>query len=100
LADNVEKENQAAQATLKTKWGAEYDKNYELAIRCVKQFGGEDFGKKVIEYGLGNEPAFLEFMVNVSKAFKDDTLADLTMGKAKEELKPGQLQWSYPSMGA
>ena len=98
LAAQVEKENATAQAALKEKWGTEYDKNYELAVRCMKHFGGEEFGKKVIEYGLGNDPAFLEFMVNVSKAFKDDTLADLTMGKAKEELKPGQLQWNYPSM--
>jgi len=98
MAANTEKENQAAQASLKEKWGTEYDKNHELAIRCVKQFGGEDFGKKVIEHGLGNDPAFLEFMVNVAKVFKDDTLADLTMNAPKTERKPGQLEWTYPTM--
>jgi len=98
LNDKAEKENQLAQTALKEKWGAQYDVNKELAIRCVKQFGGEDFGNKVIEHGLGNDPSFLEFMVNVSKAFKDDTLADLTMNKVKPELRKGQLEWTYPSM--
>lgn len=100
LTEKVEKENQAAQAVLKEKWGTEYDKNYELAVRCIKQFGGEEFGKELIAVGLGNLPRTLEFMVNVSKAFKDDTLADLTMAQSKPELKKGQLEWSYPSMGA
>jgi hypothetical protein len=99
LTEKVDKENSTAQAALKEKWGTEYDKNYELAVRCVEHFGGEEFGKKVVEYGLGNDPAFLEFMVNVSKVFKDDTLADLTIGgQRKEERKPGQLEWTYPSM--
>jgi hypothetical protein len=98
LTEQVEKDNATAQAALKEKWGQEYDKNYEFAIRCVKQFGGEEFGKKVIEYGLGNDPAFLEFMVNVSKVFKDDTLAEISRGKQKQELKSGHLEWDYPSM--
>jgi len=98
LADKVEKENATAQTALKEKWGSEYDKNKEFAVRVVKQFGGETFGQKVIELGLGNEPSFLEFMVSVGKAFKDDTMADLTMGQPKVEAKPGQLTWSYPSM--
>lgn len=98
LTEKVEKDNVIAQTALKEKWGPEYDENYEYAIRCIKQFGGEEFGKKVIEYGLGNDPVFLEFMVNVSKKFSDDTLAELTIGKSKGELKKGQLEWNYPSM--
>jgi hypothetical protein len=100
LTDKVQKENEAAQTSLKEKWGPEYDKNFELAKRCVSYFGGDKFGEKVIQMGMGNDPDFLEFMVKVSKAFKDDTLADMTLGgNKKPDLKPGQLEWHYPSMG-
>lgn len=99
LEEKIEADNKKANDELLNKWGSDYTKNKELAIRCLTHFGGEKFGKKVIDYGLGNDPDVLEFMVKVASAFKDDTLKDLTMTKPKEgELKPGTLQFTYPTM--
>lgn len=98
--EQANKKNEEAHKALRVKWGDEYDKNCELAVRCIKHFGGEKFGEKIIAKGLENDPDVIEFMVAVASAFKDDTLADLTMTPPqKGDLKPGQLQFSYPSMG-
>lgn len=60
----------AAETTLRTEWGAEYDKNLAQVGRLVDKFGGAD-GKDAFG-DLGNNPAVLKTLANISKNFSED----------------------------
>ncbi|MBA1159381.1 hypothetical protein [Microvirga mediterraneensis] len=48
--------------------GAEYEQNMGIANRALLEFGGPKLGEAARQYGWGNHPEFVRFMVNVGKA--------------------------------
>ncbi len=48
--------------------GANYDQNMAVANRALAEFGGPKLGEAARQFGWGNHPEFVRFMVNVGKA--------------------------------
>jgi hypothetical protein len=71
--DKAQAENmQKSLNTLRTEWGADFDKNMALATRMVKNFGGKE---ALDSFGdLGNNPGVLKFLANVGKRFAEDSI--------------------------
>ena len=92
------KAKSAAESSLKGEWGKDYEPNLEITRRMLQKFGNTELGEKLIASGLGNEPLMVKFLYQISKEFKDDTLASVMTPGGKEPLKEGMLQFTYPSM--
>lgn len=77
-----------AETALRSKWGAAYVQNTELAKKVFAHFGGEE---AIAEFnkGLGNNPVILELFANIGKVLSEDQLS----GKPKGiELTPAEAQ--------
>ncbi len=48
--------------------GAGYEENMSVANRALAEFGGPKLGEAARQYGWGNHPEFVRFMVNVGRA--------------------------------
>ena len=60
-----------AEKSLRTDWGADYDKNLAGAKRMATKFGGKDMADYLNE-GPGNDPRLAKFLGNISKKFSED----------------------------
>lgn len=67
-----EKAKNEAEATLKSDWGADYDKNVEFIKRGWKKFSDTEFDAFCEDSGIGNHPTFIKFIFNVGKAMGED----------------------------
>ena len=70
----------ALETNLKNKWGADYEKNRQIAQSLVEKVGGKDvisgFGEAI------NNPMVLEFLANVGKHFAEDDFKALGINDA------------------
>ncbi len=80
--------------------GANFDKTVSLARATMKEFGGPDLGKQLVELGLDNHPALVRFFANVGKALSEDTVSGATAGAGKGALSDEEraLRMRYPKM--
>jgi hypothetical protein len=60
-----------AEAGLRKEYGKAYDGNLVLAQTLIKKYGDEDT-VAMIDSGMGNDPRFIKFMVNIAKQFGED----------------------------
>ncbi len=64
---------QASEATLRREWGADYDRNLEMAKRAVAEFGGAEFaalldGFVVDGVAVGDRPEFVSVFAAVGRS--------------------------------
>lgn len=86
-----------AENTLKSKWGAEYDKNLEFANRFYDLPGDDAVNKAftdlIAEKGLNSHPVVVEFMREAYKLVKEDEIPGGS-GEGGKVTVPGQLDYS------
>lgn len=63
-------DRQAAEAALRQEWGADYDRNINKVKSVIDKFGGN--GARDAFGELGNNPAVLKTLANISKNFAED----------------------------
>jgi hypothetical protein len=80
--------------------GDAFAANSALAIRAVNTFGTPEFKAALNQFGLGNHPEMVRFMVKVGKAMSEDTLGKGKLGGSEGEPKTEeQVQRTlYPTM--
>lgn len=66
------KEMEAGMATLKTEWGAGYDKRMGFARKAVDGVGGEELKKVLDSTGLGNHPVLVKVFAEIGEAMEED----------------------------
>jgi len=69
----LQKSLQDAETGLRQEYGAAYDANVNQARALVKKFGGDAVVTELERTGMGNNPTFIKFMVNVAKNFGENT---------------------------
>jgi hypothetical protein len=86
-----------AENALKSEWGADYDKNLELANRFY-DLPGDDatnkaFTELMAEKGLNSHPVVVKFMREAHKLVKEDEIPGTPGGGGKATV-PGQLDYT------
>lgn len=77
--DSLSKQREETTEQLRREYGGATEKNLALAFQAVKRFGGEEAAAAFNETGLGNHPALVKMMVNISKNLLEDTLVGESM---------------------
>lgn len=68
-----EQNYQRAIDTLKQEWGDKYDTNVHIANQLLRQLGGEELSRYMVESGLGNDPKLIKFFATLgSKMVQED----------------------------
>jgi len=67
IMESIENKQNEAINTLKTEWGAEYDKRLSAAANMVKEFGGEELQKYLNETGYGNDPMLVKTFYKIAQ---------------------------------
>lgn len=88
---DIAKQNEAElEATLKTDWGADFDKNSHLAEQGLKNFTDDEHEfKKFKDSGYLKDPMFAKLMLKVSEGLKEDSFrqeATSTFGLSSAEI--------------
>lgn len=65
-------DRKTAAETLKTEWGATYEKNLALAQRVVLEFSGQESLDLLDASGLGNHPALIKLFAKVGEILAED----------------------------
>lgn len=92
--EKVEKANVEA---VKTKYGADLEKNIGLARKAVEKFGGESLRSALNEAGVANHPAFVELFVQLGKALSEDTVAGGVTGSPPAASGDAALKALFPN---
>ena len=101
LAQLVETEHKAGDEAMTKAWGAEKEANRAVAIKVLKQFGGEAVEKALEKSGLARNFAVVDFLYKVGKAMSESTLKDNGPGgkpRKIETMPDGSPMLSFPSM--
>lgn len=80
-----DKATEAAKDALKTEYGADYDKNVNIASTALKEYMSEDAYARLKEKGFTSDPDVVEMFYRVGKATMDDSALGGSGAKAKEE---------------
>ena len=64
----------AAEAALKTEWGAAYETNLNLAKSALTHYGDDKVSAELIEKGLGNNPEVIKLFAKLGKQLSEDGL--------------------------
>lgn len=83
LQANMVKANQDAWMNTITEWqkqaradkefgGDKFDESVKTANFAVKKYGNDAFVKMLADYGVGNHPEMVRFMLNVGRTLKED----------------------------
>ncbi len=79
---------EAATAALRREWGADFDKNVELANRAFNTFGGADFVDAVSQHDLNNHPAVVRTFASIGRQMgEDDMITGSLDGMSDDDLK-------------
>jgi len=70
--DQIQKDFQSAETELRGKLGKSYDSNVQRAQQMIDKFGGADINKIIGDTGMGRNPKFIEFMMNIAKNFGEN----------------------------
>jgi hypothetical protein len=63
-----------AEKSLRTEWGAAYERNIELARRAARRFGGDDLVDRFERFGLADDPVCLKAFRAIGAAMAEDGL--------------------------
>lgn len=83
-----------AETSLKTEWGADYDKNCELAKRAFKTFADTELIAFLDESKLGNAPLLSKAFAKIGKLMGEDT----GLSGATFKGEPPKVGMNYESM--
>lgn len=78
-----------AEMKLQQAWGGQYQSNKAIADRVVSKFAPPEYAKWLDEYGLKDDPTFVQFLHAVGREFSEDTLAGGAGGSTGAQ---GQIQ--------
>lgn len=92
LAAKLHRSKEEGERTLHEDWGADYDKNLEVAKRACTQFGGEEFTKLLVDTGLGSNPTVVKTFLEIGKVNLDDSFVKGEPAKSKEEFVPANVK--------
>lgn len=81
---------------MQSEWGDNYDAEYNLTMRAVDKFGGQDLKDSYNATGRGNDPAEIRAWNKVAHAVGEDSLVGGEEPGGAAEREPGVLD--YPSM--
>lgn len=70
----MQEQRETWRGDIKTQWGADYDKNLQLAIKPIVDFGDDEFKKFINDTGFGDNPVVINYFYNLGKAMQDDKL--------------------------
>lgn len=86
--DALQKQNLAtAKATLKTEWGADFDKNMGAAMRAADQFGGDEIKNHP---AFGNDPVLIKLLAKVGAATAERPPANGRQQATNDSLTPAE----------
>lgn len=82
--------------------GQNFDASVKAARQAVAKFGGDQFKQFLNEFGMGDHPELIRFMVRVGKALGEDRVSGSTAAGDKSATPSGEdvLRARYPSMFA
>ena len=87
----ADKATEKAIDTLKTEYGADYDKNVSIATKALKEYMSEDAFTRLKDKGFTSDPDVVEMFYRVGKTIIDDSVLTGTGAKSKgERPKDGQ----------
>ena len=80
--------------------GSNLDASLQLAKKAVKSFATPEFRNMLNEFGIGDHPEMVRFMVRVGKAISEDKVSGTAVpNPAKRQLTENdELRMRYPSM--
>lgn len=79
--------------------GQKFDGNIALARRAVAQFGGDKFKQFLNDFGVGDHPEMVRFMVKIGAAMAEDSSGSTTTAPAPTVTdEEAILRARYPSM--
>lgn len=65
----------AGQEAIKKEWGAALPQALQSGKRLIEQFGGKEM-QALVDAGLGDHPAFMNFVFKMAKQFGEDRIGD------------------------
>jgi hypothetical protein len=68
---SIEEGRNTAEGELRKEMGKAFDSNLALAKKLIGNFADDNM-KAIVDGGLGDNPAFIRFMVKISKHFGED----------------------------
>lgn len=71
--DELNKARTISEETLKTKWGAAYEQNLNIAKNAITELGDPNLVQTLNETGLGNDPRVAEMFYNIGMKILEDT---------------------------
>ena len=71
--DELNKARTLSEETLKLKWGAAYNQNFDIAKNAVTELGDPNLVKTLNETGLGNDSRVIEMFYNIGLKISEDS---------------------------
>lgn len=71
-------EQQSVIEGLKKEWGQAFDREVYAAQLAVKEFGGEQLQKALMDKGLANDPDLIRVFAKIGKSLKEDAVKNPT----------------------